>query len=311
MNRMFPHISSAWIAGLVLALGATASGCVEFNECEGTRSARIGTAAMDLDLRESVVRTQETAVGNFVADALFAVADALCVGAGVPCPDLALQNAGGLRQETACGTREAIEAGALYQQDITDLMPFENQLVVITLTGADVLRALERGVSSLGQPGEGAQAGSFLHVAGVSIEVDCAHPAQQLLPDQSGIAREGERVVRATLTSRGREEPIDPAAEYEVVTNSFIGAGNDGFLSFYFLSDDGRVLTDGNGVPIQRLDRATDVVKDPNGTEVSDRLAVIEWVRAHDAAGLGVGRPPEGRIRTEASCYGELLAGEP
>src|SRR5690606_3763263 len=122
--------------------------CVEFNECEGAGRERIGTAAIDLDLRESVVRTQEAAVGNLVADALFAVADALCNSGGIPCPDLALQNAGGLRQETACGTRDAIEAGAVYRQDVTDLMPFENQLVVVTMTGADVLRALERGVSS-------------------------------------------------------------------------------------------------------------------------------------------------------------------
>lgn len=300
----------AHLAGALLLAGAPLA-CVEFNECEGAGSARIGTAAIDLDLRESVVRTQEAAIGNLVADALYSVADALCAEGGVPCPDLALQNAGGLRQETACGTRDAIEAGAVYQQDITDLMPFENQLVVVTLTGADVLRALERGVSSLGQQGEGAQAGSFLQVSGVSFDVDCERPAQQLLPDQTGIAREGQRVVGATITSRDRDEPLDPAAEYEVVMNSFIGAGNDGFLSFFFLDDGGKVLTDGDGEPIRRLDPATDVVKDAAGVEVSDRFSVIEWVRAHDAAGIGVGRPPEGRIRTDASCYGELLAGEP
>lgn len=294
---------------LVSTLGG-GIGCVEFNECEAERQQRIGTAAIDLDLRESVVRTQEASVGNLVADALFAVADALCAAGGPPCPDLALQNAGGLRQETSCGTRDAIEAGALYEQDVKDLMPFENDLVIVTMTGADVLRALERGVSSLGQQGEGAQAGSFLQVSGVELDVDCTLAAQTLTPDQTGIAREGARVVGAVLTSRDPPEPIEVDAEYEVVTNSFIGAGNDGFLSFFFLGDDGKVLTDGDGEPIRRLDPETDVIKDGANSVVSDRLSVIEWVRAHDEAGIGVGRPPEGRIRPDASCYGEQLEDE-
>lgn len=296
---------------LLPALLLAGTGCVEFNECDDGRDRRIGTAAIDLDLRESVVRTQEAPVGNLVADALFAVADALCGDGRVPCPDLALQNAGGLRQETSCGTRDSIAAGALYEQDIKDLMPFENQLVVVTMTGADVLRALERGVSSLGQQGEGAQAGSFLHVSGVELDVDCTQPAQTLTPDQTGIAREGARVGNATITSEERSALIDPAADYEVVTNSFIGSGNDGFLAFYFLGDDGKVLTDGDGEPIGRLDPATDVVKDDDGNDVSDRVSVLEWVRAHDEAALGVGRPPEGRIRTDASCYGDRLEDEP
>jgi 2',3'-cyclic-nucleotide 2'-phosphodiesterase (5'-nucleotidase family) len=294
---------------LVLAFLAPwlpAVGCVEFNQCEEDRLARLGTVALDLDVRESVVRTQETPIGDLVADGLFAVADTLCQEGLAPCPDFAIQNAGGLRQETACGSRDAIEVGPLYERDIKDLMPFENQLLVVTLTGADVKRVLERAVSALGQAGQGGRSGSFLQVSGISFEVDCALPPQALAPDQSAIASEGSRVVSAVLSSRGRDEEIVPDAEYRVAVNSFIAGGNDGFLSFYFLDEQLRVLTDGNGNPVRRANSDTDVVKNRQGQPVSDRLAVMDWVRAHDDAGLAVGRPPEGRI-TSLGCFGQEL----
>lgn len=293
---------------LVLALAAGLSSCVEFNECAEDPGARLGSAAVDLDLRESVVRTQEAPVGNLVADGLFGMADFLCQETGLPCPDLAFQNAGGLRQETACGTRDVIEAGAVYEQDIEDLMPFENDLVVIGLTGADVKLALERAVSSLGQVGEAAAAGYFLQVAGVELEVDCRQAPQILSGDQRAVQSPGARVPLESIyiTSRNRREPLDLEAEYQVVTNSFIGSGKDGFLSFFFRDEQGRVVEDGDG-PVMRLDPVNDVAKDPAGKVMKDRRAVMDWLRAHEEAGLAVGRPPEGRIRIDGSCYGAAL----
>lgn len=295
----FFALLSTWLCVALL-------GCVEFNECEEDRQGRLATAALDLDLRESVVRTQETPIGDLVADGLFAVADALCQEGLSPCPDLAIQNAGGLRQETACGSRDSIEAGPVYKRDLMDLMPFENQLLVVTLTGADVKRLFERAVASLGQAGKGGQSGSFLQVSGVSVEVDCALPSQALAPDQSAIASEGSRVTSAVITSRGRQEEIVPEEEYRVAVNSFIAGGNDGFLSFFFLDDELRVLQDGSGENVRRANPDTDLVKDRDGEPVSDRLAVIDWVRAHDDEGLAVGRPPEGRI-TSLGCFGQEL----
>jgi 2',3'-cyclic-nucleotide 2'-phosphodiesterase (5'-nucleotidase family) len=286
-----------------LLLLAASSGCVEFNECAAEGGVLLGRAAIDLDVRESVVRTQETAVGNLVADGLFMLADALCDETGAACPDLALQNAGGLRQETACGERDEISAGPIYQRDVTDLMPFENDLVVITMTGRAVKRALERSVSALGQAGEAAQAGFFLQVSGVELQVDCAQPAQTLAPDQSRIERDGERVVSARLVSRGRDEEILDDVEYEVATNSFIGSGNDGFLSFFFLDANNAVVTNSDGEPTRRL-LEDDVVKDTGGTELSDRFAVTDWIRAHEDEDLLVGRPPEGRLNIDPVCYG-------
>lgn len=281
-------------------------GCVAFNECEAPQGERLGSAAIDLDLRETVVRTQEASIGNLVADALYAVAETVCLDGSIPCPDLALQNAGGLRQETACGTREQVEAGLVFERDVEDLMPFENDLVVVTMTGADVKLALERAVSSLGQVGDAAAAGYFLHVSGLEFGVDCEQSPQSLSGDQLSVQRVGDRVALDSiwLTSQNRRELLQLDQEYEVATNSFIGSGGDGFLSFYFRDEDGRVLLDGDD-PVRRLDPTTDTARHGDGSPVKDRAAVMDYLRSYDQAGIPVGRPPEGRIQIDSTCYGQ------
>lgn len=300
MRRHIRHIA--------VALAALLSGCVEFNECAEDPGERLASAAIDLDVRESVVRTQEAPVGNMVTDGLLAVAETLCQRTALPCPDLALQNAGGLRQETACGTRDRIEAGAIYERDILDLMPFENDLVVVELTGEQLMLTLERSVSSLGQIGEASAAGHFLQVAGIEFEVDCAGAPQVLAADRNAIQNPGGRIPleRALITSRGRTEPLELDRAYQVATNSFIGSGRDGFLALYFLDDERRVVQDSDG-PVPRLDPVNDVALDDGGAPVKDRQAVTDWLRVHDGAGASIGRPPEGRIRINDSCYGAPL----
>ena len=115
--------------------------CLKFNECDIDKGQLLGYIALDMDLRESVVRKQEASIGLLVADAFFDQTTAFCgTGEGqVPCPDIALMNAGGLRYETACETRDKIPAGPIYEADIQALMPFENELWVVSLRGEDIL----------------------------------------------------------------------------------------------------------------------------------------------------------------------------
>jgi 5'-nucleotidase len=80
------------------------------------------------------------------------------------------------------------------------------------LRGADLLAALENGVS---QPG----AGRFLQLAGLRLVWDPASPA-------------GRRVVSATVTGGERAGPVDPERVYLIVTNSFMRAGGDGYTVF-------------------------------------------------------------------------------
>jgi 2',3'-cyclic-nucleotide 2'-phosphodiesterase (5'-nucleotidase family) len=289
------------LAFAILALLLPA--CVEFNECVEDRGGLVGQAAIDLDVREKIVRTQETPIGNLVADSLLVTGKSLCVAGGFPCPVIALQNAGGLREETACGTREQIEAGSVWERDIVDLMPFENELVIVRLTGDDIKLALERSVSQLGRIGEAGAAGYFLQVAGLSYTVDCAGEPQAIAGDQSGIDNVGTRVTDIMLTDAAVPVPLDLAAEYEVALNSFIATGRDGFLSFLLRDINNRVITDGGGAPAPKMVRDQDVARTAEGTIVTDRASVMAYIRASDRVSIPVGRPAEGRININESCY--------
>jgi 2',3'-cyclic-nucleotide 2'-phosphodiesterase (5'-nucleotidase family) len=76
-------------------------------------------------------------LGNFAADGMRAQAS---IKLGKPV-DLAIMNGGGLRRNT-------ISEGELRARDIFELLPFENALVTLDLTGEQVLRLLGGVVSS-------------------------------------------------------------------------------------------------------------------------------------------------------------------
>src|SRR5712691_6125214 len=84
----------------------------------------VGRAAVDLDVKSADVRTQETNMGDFVADAFRKATMA----------DVALVNGGSIRADTI------IKAGILTKRDVISILPFNNRLVKLQVTGA-VLRA--------------------------------------------------------------------------------------------------------------------------------------------------------------------------
>ena len=92
--------------------------------------------------------------------------------------------------------------------DLFASQPFGNQLVTLTLSGAQIKRLLEQ--QWLGQ-----QTPRILQVSkNFSYLWDAARPA-------------GERVAVDAITLNG--QPIDPAARYRVTVNGFLAQGGDGF----------------------------------------------------------------------------------
>jgi 2',3'-cyclic-nucleotide 2'-phosphodiesterase (5'-nucleotidase family) len=155
----------------------------------------VGTTAIELDSRKASVRSQETTMGNLVADAM-----KKAVGA-----DIAIANGGGIRGDTQ------YPAGAkLTRKHILTELPFGNKTVMIELTGAQVKEALENGVSKI----EEAQ-GRFPQVSGIAFVVDKTKPA-------------GERV--SDIKANG--QPLDEAATYKVATNDYMAGGGDGYAVF-------------------------------------------------------------------------------
>lgn len=160
------------------------------------------------------VRTSETNLGNLVADGMLAKAQEID-----PETVIAVQNGGGIRN--------SIDVGDITYGEVLSVMPFGNSLAIMDLTGAELLAALEVGVSSY--PSE---LGSFLHVSGLEFVFDPSKPA-------------GERVVDANVVTEDGLLPISEDENYKVATNTYIATGKDGFTSFGEAYEDGRVSEPG------------------------------------------------------------------
>ena len=169
----------------------------------------IGATAVELDSRRASVRTGETNFGNLVAEAMRR-------GVGA---EIGLTNGGGIR-----GDRTYEAGAALTRKDVLTELPFGNTVVLMELTGADLLEALENGVSRV-EDG----AGRFPQVAGVRLVYDPAAPA-------------GSRVVEADVGGA----PLDPSRSYTVATNDYMAGGGDGYASL----GNGRLLIDASGATL-------------------------------------------------------------
>jgi len=130
----------------------------------------------------------ESELGDLVTDAQRAY---------VPGAQIAISNPGGLRADLSSGP---VTWGALFA-----VQPFNNDLVAMDLTGAELLRLLE-------QQWQGADRARMLQVSGMSFT-------------WSRSARPGAKVVKASVGGK----VLDAKATYRVVVNAFLASGGDGF----------------------------------------------------------------------------------
>ncbi|CDN55331.1 5'-nucleotidase, ecto (CD73) [Neorhizobium galegae bv. officinalis bv. officinalis str. HAMBI 1141] len=159
----------------------------------------VGASDAVIDGDRRVCRAKECSMGNLVADAILDRTK----GQGIT---IAIQNGGGLRA--------SIDAGEVTQGEVVSVLPFQNTLATFQLTGADVVKALENGVSQIDDG-----AGRFPQVAGLKYSFDKSKPAGAKVSDVQ--VKEGDKFV-----------PIDPAKTYGVATNNFMRAGGDGYAIF-------------------------------------------------------------------------------
>ena len=163
----------------------------------------VGVTPIELDTRRATVRTQESNFGSLIADAIRNATDA----------DVGLTNGGGIRGD------RLYEAGhVLTRRDILTELPFGNTTVLVAISGADLLAALENGVS---QVADGA--GRFPQVSGFTFAFDASKPA-------------GSRVSDVKVDG----VPLDEEATYRVATNDYMLGGGDGFATL----GNGQVIID-------------------------------------------------------------------
>ncbi len=135
---------------------------------------KIGTASVVLDNYDAdgkrLVRRQETNSGDFCADALYYLFDSM----GLPV-DAAIMNGGGIRNKAL--------TGELTCQSAKEIHTFGNVACLQTVTGQQLLDALEWGARGAGT---GEKMGSFLQVSGITFQVDTRWPASMQV-DEKGV----------------------------------------------------------------------------------------------------------------------------
>jgi 2',3'-cyclic-nucleotide 2'-phosphodiesterase (5'-nucleotidase family) len=101
--------------------------------------------------------------------------------------------------------RADISAGPVTLRDLFNVMPFDNSLVKLTMTGAQLRAALDRGVG----------AAHVVQVGGLSAQYRRSKPPH-------------ERVAAAAVGGA----PLDDAKTYSVATIDFLVMGGDGYQEF-------------------------------------------------------------------------------
>ncbi|PKN83249.1 MAG: multifunctional 2',3'-cyclic-nucleotide 2'-phosphodiesterase/5'-nucleotidase/3'-nucleotidase [Deltaproteobacteria bacterium HGW-Deltaproteobacteria-1] len=150
----------------------------------------VGESLVDLDGVN--VRQQETNLGNLITDIMRKAAGA----------DAAIINGGTIRT--------SIKKGQIKVSDVYAVVPFDNYIVAIKLTGKQIRETLEHGVSAIDEG-----AGRFPQVSGLAFTYNRLDPA-------------GSRVKDVFIGGH----PLVADKEYTVATNDFLAAGGDGYKAF-------------------------------------------------------------------------------
>ncbi|RUO43175.1 bifunctional metallophosphatase/5'-nucleotidase [Idiomarina aquatica] len=142
----------------------------------------------------------------------------------VPDADFALQNGGSIRGD--------IEAGEFTRGDAFSLLPFANTLVKIEISGSELKQVMEEGLAYAVSDGGSTRA--YPYGAGIRYDVNLTENF-------------GDRVANLQVWDKDSAswQPVRPRDTYIVVTNSFIGGGQDGYETFHSLSERGRTTNTG------------------------------------------------------------------
>jgi 5'-nucleotidase len=158
-------------------------------------------AKVSQEIPYTVNPSGESPLGNVIADAqLFSTASPEKGGSVI-----AFNNPGSLRSPIIPGPDGSVTYGNLFR-----VQPFQNDLIVMNLTGAQLKAALEQQFE--------AERPRLLGVSkGFSYSWDLTRPA-------------GDRVIAESLQLNGTR--IRPDLQYRVVANSFLASGSEGFTVF-------------------------------------------------------------------------------
>ena len=188
----------------------------------------IATSEVVLDGTRDTVRTRESNQGNLLADALLWQATQDAAAFGAPVPDVAIQNSGGIRNNTL------IPAGDITALTTFDIAPFPNFVSVVPNITREHFKEILENTVACTQPTDATDnpncgTGRFPQIGGFMFEWSAAGDGLILDLDQN-VLQAGTRVQHVeladgtVLVENGVVVPGDPIA---LTTNDFSARGGD------------------------------------------------------------------------------------
>ncbi|MDZ4717106.1 MAG: 5'-nucleotidase C-terminal domain-containing protein [Roseiflexaceae bacterium] len=174
------------------------------------QNTKIGATAVILN-GGSAFRTRESNLGSLIADALLDKTKP----AGA---QIVITNSGGIRN--------TINIGDVSVGNVLSVLPFGNTVALVNVKGAQIIAALENGVSQVETT-----AGRFPQVAGLRFFWN-RYGRAAIQGSGSTVAVKGNRVRNVQIKTDTGYVPIDLAATYKVATNNFMLTGGDGYNAF-------------------------------------------------------------------------------
>jgi 5'-nucleotidase len=153
---------------------------------------------------ESAGSEGDTPIGNLIADAQLAATRDPAAGGG----EISFINSGGIRTRLEPAADGSVTYGQLFA-----LQPFGNTLVVLEMTGAQVMHVLEQ---------------QFTDESPAQIRQSLLIPSRGFSFTYDRSAPPGQRIVAASLGGH----PLEPERRYRVTVNNFLASGGDGFSVF-------------------------------------------------------------------------------
>jgi 5'-nucleotidase/UDP-sugar diphosphatase len=190
----------------------------------------VGETRVGLDATNDAVRSRESNLGDFAADAW---ADWF-VKKGIKNP-IVLINGGTIR-----GNR-VYPPGPITYGTLMDIHPYYNTIYEVKLSGKELQKVLELSASAIRVEGDGSldtervAEGGFLQVGGVRFTIDLAGRPFCAEYDGRKVTRivfPGERVTKIEVQEGGAWVPLDPNKTYTILTTSWTASGGDGYYPF-------------------------------------------------------------------------------
>ena len=159
------------------------------------------------DNNTQICRFEEISLGNLITDAIRNVGKA----------DISFICARNIKKD--------LKKGNISYQNIIDILPFYDEIIVKEVRGQDILNALEYGVRYLPN-----KSPKFLQVSGISFKIDISIKSTVEV-DENDIFTEVKGNRRVYDIKIGGKK-LDPNESYKVSFDNNIGTGGDGYSMF-------------------------------------------------------------------------------